>query len=498
MPKRKRLEDELEEKLGHHSKELFRMLKVAKGFERQRMAKRQRDPKSTPDKRRRIEKEIVVLKVRFYLSLTKDPSWMVANTSQSLDLQSVANAHLCASLLKVKALAESPKLPDEVKNGVPKPEISEEERALLHNVTSGLYNQTKVREVIDKAIADICRTLQVPVPDKKGKSKKGEKKAEVPSRKEPEEQPADQTKQSDKTAKRQKIENEKTTAQEAEQVGDEEEEWNGLSDAEEDEGNEEEVIKRFDDRLGSSESEDSGGDDEYDTANEELDPMEITDESASEQSDDEELSDKEDDESDEEGISGTDASEDSEDSEDDDEDDSDSSAVSPPPKMRKESKKAASTRVTDTKFLPSLMGGYVSGSESEASDIDVAPTARKNRRGQRARQAIWEKKFKEKAKHLEKEKSGRDAGWDLKRGAVDGSSSRTPWKQGIKTPFEKRSATVDSSEQAPSAEFQPKPQKKPPPKKDDEGPLHPSWEARKKAKEAQQTAAFSGKRVVFD
>lgn len=65
MPKRKRLEDELEEKLAYHCKELFRMLKVAKGFERQRMAKRQRDPKSTPDKRQRIEKEIVVLKVGF-------------------------------------------------------------------------------------------------------------------------------------------------------------------------------------------------------------------------------------------------------------------------------------------------------------------------------------------------------------------------------------------------------------------------------------------------
>lgn len=40
------------------------MLKVAKGFERQRMAKRLRDPKSTPEKRVRIEKEIAVLKVR--------------------------------------------------------------------------------------------------------------------------------------------------------------------------------------------------------------------------------------------------------------------------------------------------------------------------------------------------------------------------------------------------------------------------------------------------
>lgn len=65
MPKRKRAEDELEEKLAHHRKELFRTLKAVKGFERQRMAKRLRDPKSTPEKQARIEKEIVVLKVSF-------------------------------------------------------------------------------------------------------------------------------------------------------------------------------------------------------------------------------------------------------------------------------------------------------------------------------------------------------------------------------------------------------------------------------------------------
>lgn len=424
---------------------------------------------------------------------------MVSDVLQSLDLQSVANAHLCASLLRIKAVAESPKLPDEVKNGVPKPEISEEERALLHNVTSGLYNQTKVREAVDKAITDFCRTLQVPVPDKKGKSKKGDKKAEAAGRKDTEEQPADRTKdsqsKSDKKTKRQDTEDDAGDASKPGQ--DEEEEWNGLSDVEEEEaeGNEEaeeRAVARFNNRLASSESGDSNDDDEYDTANEELDPMEITDESASDLSDAEVSAG--DDVSDEEGTSELDGSEDSE--EDEDEDESDVSAVSPPPKMRKESKRTATTKFTDTKFLPSLMGGYVSGSDSEASDIDVAPTARKNRRGQRARQAIWEKKFKEQAKHLEKQKSERDAGWDLKRGAVDGSS-RTPWKQGIKTPFEKKSATNHEGDHQAPAESRPKPQKKPP-KKDDEGPLHPSWEARKKAKEAQQTAAFQGKRVVFD
>lgn len=65
MPKRKR--DDLQEKLEQHSTALSRALKVAKGFERQRMAKRLRDPQSTREKRARIEKEIEVLKVRTFV-----------------------------------------------------------------------------------------------------------------------------------------------------------------------------------------------------------------------------------------------------------------------------------------------------------------------------------------------------------------------------------------------------------------------------------------------
>lgn len=61
MAKRKR--DDLQEKLEHHSTVLSRALKVAKGFERQRMSKRSHDPKSPREKRARIEKEIEVLKV---------------------------------------------------------------------------------------------------------------------------------------------------------------------------------------------------------------------------------------------------------------------------------------------------------------------------------------------------------------------------------------------------------------------------------------------------
>lgn len=390
--------------------------------------------------------------------------------------------------MKIKAVAESPKLPEEVKTGVPKPDISEEEKSLLHNVTSALYNQPKVREALEKAVADICRALHVAVPEKKGKSKKSDRKAEASARKDPEEQQADRTTKPGLKAEKAKHETAKiedVSPSDGEDSDEEETEFNGFSDDESDEEveeKEEKVVSQFNDRLGSSD------DDEYDTANEELDPMEITDISASEGSDDDGSLD--DFGSELEAVGGELSQiEEDEDQDDDEEEESDSSAVSPPPKARKAAKQEASSKTRDTHYLPTLMGGYISGSESEASDIDVAPT-RKNRRGQRARQAIAEKKFKDKAKHLAKEKAGRDDGWDLKRGAV-GGNERTPWKKGVRTPFEKNHGHKDDGEQEPR-------RPKPPTKKDNEGPLHASWEAKKKAQEAQEAAVYQGKRVVFD
>jgi hypothetical protein len=62
MPKRKRGEAGLEEKLAKWKKELVRALKLAKGFERQRLSKRLRD--ADPGKKARLEREVLVLKVR--------------------------------------------------------------------------------------------------------------------------------------------------------------------------------------------------------------------------------------------------------------------------------------------------------------------------------------------------------------------------------------------------------------------------------------------------
>lgn len=153
----------------------------------------------------------------------------------------------------------------------------------------------------------------------------------------------------------------------------------------------------------------------------------------------------------------------------------------------------------NTTFLPSLMGGYFSGSES-ASDVDVAP--RKKRLGQRQRQAIAERKHGEKANHVRshasQQKKGRDSGWDMRRGAVDGEDQargKQPWKKGVSNPL---GGGGKNRREAPGKRGgqQERPSQKPK-SRDDLGVLHPSWEARKKAKETQQAAAFQGTKITF-
>lgn len=162
------------------------------------------------------------------------------------------------------------------------------------------------------------------------------------------------------------------------------------------------------------------------------------------------------------------------------------------PEPEKTSKTRASAKPTKSAFVPSLtMGGYWSGSESEPEmDVDVAP--RKNRRGQRARQAIAEKKFGTKAKHLQNEQAqggkDRNSGWDAKRGATDGHRARGPGSRAFSSGGGfKKSGRVDGVDAPPKKKH-----------RDDDGPIHPSWEAAKKAKEAKATAPFQGKKITFD
>lgn len=167
-----------------------------------------------------------------------------------------------------------------------------------------------------------------------------------------------------------------------------------------------------------------------------------------------------------------------------------------------------------TTFLPTLNGGYWSGSEdSNAGEVDdhdpSARKQRKNRRGQQERRAIWEKKFGARARHVQNReidaaRPARDKGWDPKRGATEGNhrggrGGRTGMKGGGRN---KGGGTVRSGANSdPVNEFKKRGiNVKPNLKGKAEAPLHPSWEAKKKAKEktANNVVAFQGKKVVFE
>lgn len=173
-----------------------------------------------------------------------------------------------------------------------------------------------------------------------------------------------------------------------------------------------------------------------------------------------------------------------------------SASASPSPEPQKAAPSKTTAKPKASAFLPSLsLGGYISGGSGDSepeSDPDVVP-ARKNRRGQRARQQIWEKKFGQKAKHLEnggKKANDRSAGWDMKRGATDGKrGGRGGSRGGRGGGFGGGRGGRDSANAPPAKKKH----------NDDAGPLHPSWEAAKKAKEAKEKpVAFSGKKTTFD
>ncbi|POS84621.1 hypothetical protein EPUL_003292, partial [Erysiphe pulchra] len=179
-------------------------------------------------------------------------------------------------------------------------------------------------------------------------------------------------------------------------------------------------------------------------------------------------------------------------------------------------------------FLPTLMGGYWSGSEESASDLEnFTPTSKKNRPGQMARRAIAEKKYGKMANHIrlgknsrslppDKQKAGRDSNWDPRRGAITdsttGMSHGRNQGQYTKNPnlrdklypkqLPRENKLAINSYLAKNSELQSKAKginirEVGKSKRDDLGVLHPSWQAAKKAKELKQTAKFQGKKIVF-
>jgi hypothetical protein len=158
-------------------------------------------------------------------------------------------------------------------------------------------------------------------------------------------------------------------------------------------------------------------------------------------------------------------------------------------------KKKTATRPppSSTASLPALtMGGYYSGSES-ASDIEDDRTkVRKNRRGQRERRKIAEAKFGTAAKHLAKQDGNRNAGWDPKRGATDGKSN-SKGRMRFEKPTNTKGPTGANGDVLGS-------RKKETVK---DGPMHPSWEAARKRKEQGSKITINpaggmGKKITFD
>ena len=405
-------------------------------------------------------------------------------------MHQASHVHLSSSLLRIPAVEESPKLPDEVKTPIPKKDLSGDEKAALHNVTSALYNRPEIRRIVDAAVKAICEALEVRVPEKKGKGKDKSKKN---TERDGERASKDQDRTAPVPQKDRRTEKNDATVPKKSR-GEEAPTGVGRTDQDLDENEQELAVSRFEDMLGSSsEDEDGSSDGEGESKSGqdrtgEKDPMEISsgeeegedgyDSIGLDDEDEDEDEDDEDDSSDE-SASGKEAvpnriadsieEQDESGESSDDSDESDAVENSPP---RKKAAIPSRSRPGDSVFLPSLMGGYISGSES-ASDIDIAPPKRKNRRGQQARQAIWEKKYKDTAKHL---KDGATT-WDPKRGAVSANDKQR--KRGAQR----------------SSEVQEFIQKKKP--KVDEGPLHPSWEARRKTKEMEK-AKFAGTKMTFD
>ncbi|RMJ27179.1 Cellular morphogenesis protein [Aspergillus sp. HF37] len=416
----------LAETFDHGVQTLSRALRTARGFERQKLGRREQKAKSEKnhDLLDRVGEEIRALK--------------------SLEYHATAEKYLFKQLVKTKRIVESPAFLEfkQKRNIITTGPASAAEA----NVTARLFKTKPMQNATAGLMAGVRGLLGLE--DGLGKPGAGSgggvagKEGDVGKN---QEKPARPDQGNERIARSQP---------EGSSEGEEEDEWEGI--ATDDKDDDDVDYSHFDARLAPSDS-----DSEAEEAN--IPPPQHTD---------------------------TDT-------------DPTSHTPSPPPKKPKTKAKATQPAAppTSTTFLPSLsMGGYFSGSESESDaedlDDDAAAPRRKNRMGQQARRALWEKKFGQRANHVKKQKkdenASRDRGWDLRRGATgpEGDRRKTRGKGGVGGGG--GDGRMDKMQQRHSAAA---------PKRnvqEDNKPLHPSWEAKRKSKEQPSTAAFQGKRVVFD
>jgi len=159
-------------------------------------------------------------------------------------------------------------------------------------------------------------------------------------------------------------------------------------------------------------------------------------------------------------------------------------------------------------FLPTLAAGYIRGGSSaddQWSDVDAFPKEKKNRRGQRARRAIWEKKYGRHANHVKKKneeiqakiKAKAQARANRASGGPDRSASNHRHRaQPFVPPSRTDSGYANRSQQTPGVGAPPQSRGR------DEKALHPSWEAKRKAKQKLDGvgagSVSAGTKIKFD
>ena len=415
---------------------------------------------------------------------------------KSLDLASVAEIHLYKSLLKTKSIATAPAFPHHVRATIDASKKPQETASA--NVQARLFKSGPVRAAMTEALKGIRAVLDIEELKPNGKKRVRAKDY------------ADGSVVNDTTGP---AGLEKDGSSMPTILAPNEEEWSGLSaqeslendedqglhdDSDGDEDEEEENVdyNLYASRLARSSDEDSMGEEPagQDHDRDELNDMSITDEELSEEeSHDEEGEEEDHDPSDDSGI-----------------EDNNQPSDKPIPKNKPKHPQPPTAPPKTTTFLPSLsLTGYWSGSDTSHPSSDNESSAaqiqvRKNRMGQQARRALWEKKFGQNANHVKKQArvQDRDQGWDARKGAQGvgderGKRGRGRGRGGVgRGLVDARRGSGGRFAKSTGANSDPVVAKAKAAAA--EGPLHPSWEAARKAKEQKKVMPFQGKKVVFD
>lgn len=162
-------------------------------------------------------------------------------------------------------------------------------------------------------------------------------------------------------------------------------------------------------------------------------------------------------------------------------------------KKKQKSKKEEKEKKQKKKIaLPALEYGFLDQGEfgngqdssDNASDLDdpffdrPEPTKPKNRKGQRQRRLLWEKKYGKSANHVQKEIAQKRE--DREKRQKEFEEREEKRQQRVKEQFEKDRTKYLKKKDYESKDF------------------HPSWEAKKVQEEKLKNVKFSGKKVVFD